>query len=279
MAEVQKFASFATEDMKEGTGLFDDVDATLTNLQFTKEAPDNYAAQGNPIFAVVHMLLTGDAPEEERKVSQSYSLGAQAGDNFTISEDGYKLIPTNDDAAPRADSKFGTFCKYLQASQVPASLLKNGDFSKLIGLTGHFKRVADKERTFAEENGRGARKSKFPPSTLVLTKLIALPGEKAVGKSNGAATTVAPTTSAPAASSGDIDTDTWPYLEAVLKNNGGTFQRGKLTLKVSQAAAANARRTEIAKRAAEESYINSLVELGMVTYAAAEKGQPVSLVA
>src|SRR5579859_3672541 len=114
MAEVRKLASFAIEDMKEGSGLFDDVDATITNIRFTREAPDNYTAEGNPLFVNLSLLLKGDGPEEERKVGQSYSLGAKAGDQFTVTGDGYGLVPNSDDAAIRKDCKWGTICASLQ---------------------------------------------------------------------------------------------------------------------------------------------------------------------
>src|ERR1051326_9148920 len=98
---TQKYASFAVEDMIESSGLFDNVDGVVSGAKFTKEAPDNYQAEGNPIFFILGITLNGDGPVEDRTVSQTYSLGAQAGDNFTISSDGYALVPSNDDARIR----------------------------------------------------------------------------------------------------------------------------------------------------------------------------------
>lgn len=286
MAE-QTYASFAVEDMKEGTGLFDDVDGTIRKFQFTKEPPDNYQAEGNPIFAVVHFELKGDGPVEERMVSQSYSLGASAGDGFGVSEDGYGLIPTADGAAVRKDSKFGTFAAALQNEGVPKTVLQAGDFSKLIGLSGHFKRVADKERNFGEDKRtRPGQKSKFPPSTLVLVKLHGMPGE-AVKTTASATKATAAATTAPAAaapsSSGNVDVDTraQELLLAVMadaKKAGRTLQRSQITLAVSKAAMSDPNRAVYAKRAGEEAFLTLLAEIGAITYDATAKGQPVGLV-
>lgn len=277
-----KRASFAVEDMKEGGGnLFGSAGPVRATLQgrFSKEAPENYPAQGNPIFAWVDFTLAGDGPIEERRAQQTYSLGAQSGDNFTISEDGNYLIPNSDDAAIVKDCKFGTFAASLQNEGVPKNVLQDFSWDKLNGLDGDFKRVADKERSFTEE--RKAQKEggkKFPPSTLVCVKLHAMPGEKAKTGSAPAASAPATTAAAPVQSTGDIDGDALNYLTQVLNEKGGSIQRGNIVLKVSQAVGKDPNRQAIAKRAAEESFIQSLVDAGLVIYGASEKGQPVTLV-
>src|SRR4051794_18434740 len=103
MSEAVKRASFATEDMKEGGGNLwgsaGPVRGTILGGVFTKEAPEGYNFEGNPIFGKVNFLLAGDGPAEERTVDSSFALGAQSGDNFTISPDGQYLIPVTEDAA------------------------------------------------------------------------------------------------------------------------------------------------------------------------------------
>lgn len=271
MSAAQKFASFAIEDLKEGSNLFDNVDGPITDLKLTTEAPDNYTVEGNPIFAVLSIELAGTTPVEERRVSQSYSLGASAGDNFTISEDGYSLIPTNDDAAVRKDSKFGTLMQSFQNEGVPATILKSGVLSALIGLNAHWKRVADKERSFADDK-KQSKKSKFPPSTLVCTKVIALPGVNTVPTTTG---TTATATTAAASGPFDLDTATFDYLSKVLVNKGGKVQRSQLTLLLSQAAMKDEHRQEIAKRGTDESFLVSLSEAGVIKYDPASKPQTV----
>jgi hypothetical protein len=271
----RKFVSFAPKDLSEGSNLFDNVKAAIENIQLTKEGPDNYQAEGNPIFANVSFLLDGPQPEEERKVQQSYSLGAKAGDNFEISEDGYGLYEVVEGATARKDSKFGTFVSALANEGVPASLLESGNFKALVGLVGQFKRVADKERSFgADRPGRKA--SKFPPSTLVCVKLYSLPGQKAAGtQSASTGTSNAGSTETPA---GDLDSSTMGYLLDVLsaaKDN--KIQRANLTLALTKAALAknDGRRTEIAKLGADEAFLKKMADEGLIKYDSAAKPQVV----
>lgn len=271
----------AVEDLKEGSNLFDNVEGKVTNVQFNHTPPEGYVVEGNPIFGWVYLLLAGDAPEEERKVNQSYSLGASSGENFTPSEDGFGLVPLNDDAAVRKDSKWGTFVSALQNEGLPVPILKAGDWSKVIGLNGKWKRIADKERTFAEDNKRGGKKSKFPPSTLVCIKILAMPGGVAAGtvKPAGAAAPVANTNGTAATSATpaefDLDTATADFLGKVIAKQGGKVQRSKLTLLLSQASQGNENRYEIAKRGAEESFLISMAEMGVFKYDATAKPQTV----
>jgi hypothetical protein len=254
--------------MNEGSNLFDNVRATVTDLKLTKEPPDNYKAEGNPIFANLSLLINGTGPEEDRKVSQSYSLGAKAGDNFEISEDGYSLLPTNDDATLRKDSKFGTLIASLKNEGVPANVLQSGTLKSLIGIDGQWKRVADKERTFAQENSRKA--SKFPPSTLVCVKLHVPFGQKATSAPSDG---VAPAAST--GSDGDLKDITAGFLLDVLGANPKGIQRAKLSLALTKAAMAHPKRTEIAKMGADESFLKGLSDDGLVKYNPAEKPQTV----
>ncbi len=292
-----KRASFLPEDMKEGSGLFDNVRAILTGGKFTKEAPDNYTADGNPIygvptFRIVAEKIDGETDEDYKariNVSQSYSLGAKAGDDFTISEDGDYLIPNNDDVGIRKDCKFGTLTASMFGEGVPKTIMGDFAWSKVMGLDGQWKRIADKERTFAEEkSARKGQKSKFPPSTLCLVKLYAMPGEVAVSKPNGrtADVAVAATPATPAATSaaaivdsGDLDADTTTVLEAVLTDKKKPIQRSQLTLLLSRKAKAgnHPQYNAIAKRGAEEAFLVELADAGFVVYDPAANPQVVSL--
>jgi hypothetical protein len=288
MSEAIKRASFAIEDMKDGGGNLwgsaGPVKATIRGGKFTKQAPEGYTADGNPIYAVPVFELAGDGPVEERTVDQSFSMGAQSGDNFTISEDGDYLIPNSDDSHIVKDCKFGIFASSLQNEGVPKTVLADFAFSKIAGLEGDFKRIVDKERSFVAD--KPGQKKKFPPSTLCLVKLHKLAGE--VGKSTTAGTASSKATAGSTSASlsgsastvvstGDLDADTLEYVKTVLA--AGPVQRGRLTLKVSKIAAENPDRQALARRAGEESFIQEMAGLGQLTYAAAEKGQPVSLAA
>jgi hypothetical protein len=292
-----KRASFAIEDMKEGGGgLFDNVRAVIVGGKFSKEAPDNYQASGNPIFGWAEFELKGleknpGESDDEFKVrthpNQTYSLGAQAGDNFTISDDGDYLIPVHDDAQIVKDSKFGIFCQKLQTGGVAKTIMSGFGWSLLKGLDGQFVRVEDEKITgkAREFNDAGTDKRQKQntrkPQTLVLVKLYAMPGEKAA-TTNAAAASTSASTSAPAAPApeGDLDTVTGQYLlEILAKAKDNKVQRSQLTLLLSKQAIADARRADIAKRGADEGFLKELADAGLVQYDPAAKPQYVTAAA
>lgn len=277
----QKYASFAAKDTREAGSLPSDFDATITSAQFTKEAPDGYNAEGNPIFGVIKFLQDGDGAEEERTVVQSYSLGAKAGDEFTISDDGFGLIPSDDSVtSTRKGSKFDLWKCSLENEGVPQTITETGDLSKFVGVKGHWRRVDDakllgKAREFGDDK---KSKSKFPPQTLVCVKLINLPGEKP--KSGGASTSTAAATtsagtSAPASSGGgSIDDRTTAFLMDVLAGaKDNKVQRSQLIALLSKAAIKEKDRQDIARRGSDEEFLNTLKANGVISYDAAAKPQ------
>ena len=266
------------DDAREASTLPSDFDATITNGIFTKEPPDNYnAGEGNnPIFTNITFLMDGDAPEAERTLLQSYSNGGKSGDEFEISTNEHSIYPTGDEVTIRAGSKWHLFLTQLKAQGVPQPVLQAGDISKLFGLRGHWKRLDDakllgKERDFADDK---RKKSKFPPQTLVLVKLLSLPGEKAVGKSNGAVAQVAP---AGPVTAFDLDMATVGCLDAVIKAaKDNKVQRANLVLLLTREAMKQGYepyRTDIGRRGAEEAFLVQLAEAGLVAYDPAAKPQ------
>ena len=275
---AQKYASMSAKDTRENTTLFDNLAAGITNFQFTKEAPDNYEAAGSPIFGVLYITADGDGDESERKHTQSYSLGAKAGEEFTISEDGYGLIPIDDSVASiRKGSKFDTLKCSFENEGIPSTVFENGDMSKLIGYRCQFRRVNDPERNFS--GGSPRRESKFKPQTLICVKVLSAPGEAVSGKATAGKTASA--ASAPAgAPEGDLDTVTGQYLLTVLsKAKDHRVQRSQLTLLLSKESMADPRRQDIARRGSDEAFIATLVEAGVVVYDPAAKPQYVTAAA
>jgi len=271
----QKYASMSARDTRENSTLFDNIAAVITNFQFTKEAPDNYEAAGSPIFGVLYITGDGDGAEDERKHTQSYSLGAKAGEEFTISADGYGLIPIDDSVASlRKGSKFDTLKCSFENEGVPSTIFENGDMSKLIGLRAQFKRVNDPERNFGDAGK--AKTSKFKPQTLICVKVLGLPGEVGSGKAIAGKTATAPA-AGQSAPEGDLDTVTGQYLLEVLANaKDSKVQRSQLTLLLSKVAMKDPRRQDIARRGSDEAFIATLVEAGVVNYDPAAKPQYVS---
>lgn len=264
---AQKYASFAAKDTRQAGSLPSDFDATVTSAQFTKEAPDGYPVDGNPIFAVIKLVQDGDGAEEERTIVQSYNLGGKAGDEFTISDDGFGLICTDDSiTSTRKGSKFDLWKCSLENEGVPQTITETGDLSKIVGIKGHWRRVDDekllgKKREFGDDK---KSMSKFPPQTLVLVKLLALPGEKVTAKARSVQT-ITPSSTPAAAPAGDLDTVVGQYMVEVLKSaKDNTVQRSQLIALLSKAAVRAPNRQDIARRGSDEAFINSIVESGVV---------------
>ena len=271
----QKYASLAVEDLKEGSNLFDNVRGKITKFIYTNEPPDNYVVEGTYIGAKLFLELAGDAPVEERQVSQDYNTGASTSVSWTISEDGFGLLPIDPEniVALRKDSKFGTLVASFGNEGVPKPILTGGNLSAFVGLDAQWVRVADKERNFVNDSRKA--KSKFPPSTLVCTKIHSLPGDKVK------VTTAEVKTVVVAANDGDFDTTVGGFLMTVLekkaKEGKSSVQRSQLGLLLSQAAAKEDRRQDIARRGADEGFLATLVEAGMITYDASSKPQVVGI--
>lgn len=276
----KKYASLATEDLREASSLADDFDAVIASVAYTKEPPDNYPAEGNPIFADVRFVMDGDGSVEERTFAQKYNLGGKAGDDFTISEDGFGLVPADPDSKVRKGSKWATFVQRMQAEGVPKTLLASGDVSKMVGIRGRWKRVDDEERKFSDDKKRS---SKFPQQTLVLKRLYSKFAQDGAVIADGAIPQAASAgnSGTAAAPAGDFDLDgaTLELLSAVLQEKGGKIARTALTLPLSQKANANPAyknyRSDIAKRGTDEAYLKSLVEAGLIKYDPSAKPQVV----
>lgn len=285
---AQKYASFAAKDTRENNSLPSDFDAAIIAAQFSKEAPDNYNASGNPIFGWVTYLIDEagdykDKTEEERTLKQSYNLGAKAGDEFDISDDGFGLIPKVDGiASTRKGSKFDIWKCTLEGEGVPQTITEQGDLSKFVGMRGHWRRVEDEKLTGKKRNFNDNRQTqkKGPDETLVMVKLLALPGEK--GKTATSSKGASAPASAPAgAGEFDLDTATTGYLMDVLASaKDNQVQRSQLIALLSKAAIKDTtNRSNIARRGQEEDFLKTLAESGVVIYDPAGKPQVVKLAA
>lgn len=282
---AQKYASWAAKDTREANSLPSDFDAEIVGFQFSKEAPDNYPAEGNPIFGWVTYLIDAagdyaDKSEEERTLKQAYNLGGKAGDEFTISDDGFGLIPNEDAVASiRKGSKFDLWKCALENNGVSQAITESGNGSKVIGIRGHYLRVADekllgKKREFANDK----REKKFTAETLVMVKLLAMPGEK--DKATSTAKTAPAATSAPASSGEDLDGRTLNFLIDVLNaKDDKTVQRSQLIGLLSKQAIKEKDRQDIARRGSDEAFLLAQAETGLIVYNQSAKPQTVQLAA
>jgi len=256
----QAFASLDPENFSTGSGLFDDVDGVVTGAHFTNEPPDGYTADGNPLFFVLEIQIDGaDGPVEQR-----YSMGGKAGDQFEVSEDGLGLIPAGPHSRLGASSKFGLFMAALKTEGFPIASLggEDGNMGALVGLRAHFNRIPDPERKGLAPRP-GQKEKKYPESTLVVTKIHTLPGEKpATGKK--AAATAKPaagkstttTKAAPATADNDEDIQAAEEtLVALLVANNGTIQKSKLPILAARELAKHPRRQEVSKLIYSEPFL------------------------
>lgn len=283
MSEQQRAAaSFDPEDIKKpgsgGSSLWDNVDATITGFRFTKDVPEGYkleARQGQtekpePIFAYIDFEIDGTAPVAERRVQERCSVGSSSGRFFDVSADGYRLIPRTDDAQLWSNN-FTKLIATMVDNGLPRPIAKAGDFSKIINLKGHFKRVEDKDagykRTWTNKKGETKEEN---PRYLACTQVIALPGNNAP----------AATTTTSANDNFDLDSAASQYLQDVLTSRKGkALQRSQITLLVQQAASKDIEhRAAIAKRASDLDFLQNLNELGIIRFDPSEKGQPVTAV-
>lgn len=274
----QKYASWAAEDTRESSGLPSDFDSTIVAAQFTKEPPDGYnLPQGSdPIFGwLTHLIDDGGEyagkTEQERTLKVPYSVGAGAGKEFDISEDGFGLIPKDTNvAAIRKGSKFDMMKCTLENEGVPKAITQAGTLEAIVGLRGHWRRVEDekllgKKREF---NDKDEKKKKFPDQTLVMVKLLSLPGQQGKAapatKSAPAANASAPA-GATAVPQGDLETRTGYFLREVLNGEKSkSVQRSQLVARLSKAALAETDRAAIAKLGSDEAFITKLSAEGMV---------------
>lgn len=254
----QAFASLDPENFSTGSGLFDDVDGVVTGAHFTNEPPDGYTADGNPLFFVLEIQIDGaDGPVEQR-----YSMGGKAGDQFTVSDDGLGLIPEGPHSRLGASSKFGLFMAALKTEGFPIASLggEDGNMGALVGLRAHFNRIPDPERKGLQQRP-GQKEKKYPESTLVVTKIHALPGEKPA-TAKKATTTAKPAagkaTSKPAAAPVADDEDIQvaeETLVVLLAANNGTIQKSKLPILAARELAKHPRRQEVSKLIYSEPFL------------------------
>jgi hypothetical protein len=203
MSSEQKFASLDPDDAGEGKALFDEGD-----VEFTHAAVEifDYRGQSEPATGV-RLKMRGLAPNAEGEIpelDEFYRFDTP--DKFVPSADNKRVIPVSDDEEKQklwAKCDGVQLMKALADSGVSRTLLKAGDISVLQGAKFRVIRVNKKDK-----NGALVKNKKGYAVTLIVpSKLIAMPGEKAAGKT--AAKSTAAKTAAPAASSnGAVDLST-----------------------------------------------------------------------
>lgn len=251
----QQFVSLFPEDAVEGAGLpLDDADVILKDVSFVLWNYNGTQPDG-PALRVV--FVDG----EDKEHIQYYSAGKI--EKSVPSEDGTKLLPVNLES-PRGLNKstkaYAFLTSMLNADPGVRALLAEGNVKKLTDTRAHVQAVADKEKDgTTKKNAKG-----YDRTTILVSKIIALPGQKpaAAGAKAAKATAAAPAAAAAAPANSDIDDATVGYILGVLAANGGSVAKAQLTTKVFQAAnaAKDANKSPITTRAGQVEFLKGRSE-------------------
>lgn len=164
--------SLNPEDFIEGGGLIDDVDVIFAENLFEMFDYGGKADTPAPCLKIALEVADVDDP-----VEQYYSMGSA--NDWIPSEDGTQLVAVGKATNIRATSNGGIFLKSLLDAGFPAEDLGD-DITVLDGLQAHMIQVPAPKRTgLKKTKDQEAREERFgPPMILVVSEIIALPGEK-----------------------------------------------------------------------------------------------------
>lgn len=223
----QRIASLNPADFIEG-GLLDDADVIVKEARF---ALWDYNGQAKQTAALRVVFVDG----EDKTHEQYYSAGDP--ERYVPSDDGCSLIITGTSSGLNKTSNAALFITSLvNADAKVGELLAGGNISKIDGLRAHVNRVAQQKRAGLAGSDDGKNRT-----ILLVTKIIALPGQKPSGAKKGGAPTPAATASkaAPAAGGGDaseLDGKAAGYLLQILAERGGSVAKKEVPTLVFQAA-------------------------------------------
>lgn len=237
-------------------GLIDDINAKITDAKFLMYDYNGKSERGASPALGLELEL-----EDGTKHESYYSAGDAK--YWAPSEDGKTLVPTGDKSSLTNSCKLVIFLTELVNAGFSEDKLASGDISVLIGLQAHFMRKADKER-----KGLVRKEDSREQSTLVVSKIIAMPGEKApvaaakpvAGQPTGVAQQAAP-------AAADVDGETIEVLQAVLAAEGGSIAKNKVSQAVFKLLTKDhahfAKRTAITQRAFNDAFLKQGVDMGL----------------
>lgn len=209
---ADEVVGFAPDEMSEGGGLVDDVDATLT-FEFVQFDYNGTVAVPVPALHV-HMVAALEGGEAEYE--EYYSAGDAS--RLQPKEDGTGVTAMIEGAKITKDSKCGQFFKSLcDAHGSQEILLGRTNIKTLDGISVHLNRRPDKDRPGLQP----AKDTKGRQRTILLvTKINAMPGAKALAKA-GAAKVAPGAKPAPAGKAdADVTAATIAAIEALVIEAG-----------------------------------------------------------
>lgn len=166
---AQQGVSLAPSTFIEG-GLFSDLDMTIGDAKFAEW--DYNGTISPPVLAMGVQFID----ENGKTYDQYFSAGDLK--RFVPSEDGNMAIPVGDAQAMNNNTNAAKFLMSLCECGFPEELIGPGDLSALVGTKVHVVRVAQPKR----EGLIRDKQSDRPDTVLLVTKLIALPGQAATAK-------------------------------------------------------------------------------------------------
>lgn len=260
-------------------GLLDDVDVVITNAAFMLWDYNGKVAVAVPALGVTMRLVGEESdPDESKDHDQYFSCGKT--EDFVPNADGSGLVPVGAKTSLNNTCNGGLFLAGLVNVGLPKTVLASGDIRGIIGMRGHVNRVPAPERTGVEPRADGRK-----PEILIMTKLIALPGEAATAKPTGAVkaglskvatiakpdaatATASVSASAPqvpsATSVGDasLDAELSEVVLTLVSEAGGTIAKKMIAPKVFALYKGNPNQGAAMKRASSDEFLMGLTESG-----------------
>lgn len=178
MADQQARISLRPSTFTAGGSLIDDVDVTITRVRFGYGYGES---KGNSEADSAVTLQVGLKDSEGTEHQSYYSIGngfapSETGDDET---NGLYLVPTGDKTGLNGGSNAALFMNSLVTAGLPEDLL-DADINAIEGTQMHVNRVpAPKRSNLPKRQGPNADRE---VTILLVTTILALPGEKPKGK-------------------------------------------------------------------------------------------------
>lgn len=260
-------------------GLLDDADVVVRDAAFLMWDYNGQQAVAVPALGITFRIKGEESdPDESKDHDQYYSCGKA--EDFVPAEGGIGLIAVGAKTGLNNNTNAGLVLASFIAAGVPKTRFDSGNIkTALVGVECHVNRVPAPERSNATPRPDGRK-----PEILVVTKLLALPGEgsgqvrqtaskpglsKVSGatKANGApaiahvtpnagvATTMSP-------SDPELDAELAPVLLELIEANGGTLPKKLIGMKVFGRFKGDPRQSAAMKRASSDEFLMGLTEAG-----------------
>lgn len=250
---TKKTASLNPENFLEGGGLIDDVDVVFKSCEF---AMFDYQGKAD---AAPCLKIVMECDDFDDDMEQYYSMGSP--NDWIPSDDGAQLVAVGKATNIRMTTNGGIFLKSLIDSGFPVDDLGD-DITALDGTQAHVIQVPAPKRNLQKTAKQKEREEKFgPPTLLVVSEIIALPGEKKKptgapkGKATGKGKTTGKKTGKKEAS-GDLNEKAMAAVMGVLSDEG-TITKKELPAKIFQTMKEDPDRNAVVKVVFDDEFLGN----------------------